>query len=294
APDRLRFDFSHDKAVDDATLAAIEADINQAILANYPVKVRYMGQQEAIEKGYMALFGEKYGDIVRTITLGGDGDKPFYSMELCGGLHVSETNDIGQFRFVSEGAVAAGVRRVEAVTGRGAQALIAERLDVLDRLADRLNAPVGELENRLEALLDDHKTLQKNAEQLQRKLARYQFGELLDQVQTIAGTNVLAVQVEATDVDTMREMADWFRDKVKTGTAVFAAIQNDKPLFVATVTDDLIKRGLKAGDIVREVAKVVGGGGGGRPNMAQAGGHDASKVGEALAIVPGLVTAALK
>ncbi|MCB8983302.1 MAG: alanine--tRNA ligase [Ardenticatenaceae bacterium] len=289
APDRLRFDFSHDKAVDDSTLAAIEADINQAILANYPVKVRYMGQQEAIEKGAMALFGEKYGDIVRTITLGGDGDKPFYSMELCGGLHVSETNDIGQFRFVSEGAVAAGVRRVEAVTGRGAQALIAERLDVLDRLADLLNAPVGELENRLEALLDDHKTLQKNAEQLQRKLARYQFGELLGQVQTIAGTNVLAVQVEASDVDTMREMADWFRDKVKTGTAVFAVIQNDKPLFVATVTDDLIKRGLKAGDIVREVAKVVGGGGGGRPNMAQAGGHDASKIGEALAIVPDLV-----
>lgn len=293
APDRLRFDFSHDKAVDEATLAAIEADINQAILANYPVKIKYMGQQEAIEMGAMALFGEKYGDIVRTITLGG-GDQPAYSMELCGGLHVSETNDIGQFRFISEGAVAAGVRRVEAVTGRGAQALIAERLDVLDRLADLLNAPVGELESRLETLLADHKNLQKTAELLQRKLARYQFVDLLSQMQTVAGINVLTAQVDVADVDTMREMADWFRDKAKSGTAVLAAIQNDKPIFVATVTDDLIKRGLKAGDIVREVAKVVGGGGGGRPNMAQAGGHDASKVGEALAIVPGLVAAVLK
>ncbi|MBK6326260.1 MAG: alanine--tRNA ligase [Chloroflexi bacterium] len=288
APDRLRFDFSHDKAVDEATLAAIEADINQAILVNYPVKIKYMGQQEAIEMGAMALFGEKYGDIVRTITLG-SGDQPAYSMELCGGLHVSETNDIGQFRFISEGAVAAGVRRVEAVTGRGAQALIAERLDVLDRLADLLNAPVGELESRLETLLADHKNLQKTAELLQRKLARYQFVDLLGQMQTVAGINVLTAQVDVADVDTLREMADWFRDKAKSGTAVLAAIQNDKPIFVATVTDDLIKRGLKAGDIVREVAKVVGGGGGGRPNMAQAGGHDTGKIAEALAIVPGLV-----
>ncbi|MBK8989175.1 MAG: alanine--tRNA ligase [Chloroflexi bacterium] len=291
APDRLRFDFLHDKAVDDQTLAQIEADINRAVLANYPVRVRYMGQQEAIGQGAMALFGEKYGDIVRTITLG-DEAQP-YSMELCGGLHVSETNDIGLFRFVSEGAVAAGVRRVEAVTGRGAQAIVAERLAVLDRVTHLLNAPVGELESRLESLLADYKNLQKTTEQAQRKLARYQFGELLGQMQTVAGSNLLTAQVDVADVDLLREMADWFRDKVKTGTAVFAAVQNDKPIFVATVTDDLIKRGLKAGDIVREVAKVVGGGGGGRPNLAQAGGHDASKIGEALAVVPGLVQAAL-
>jgi alanyl-tRNA synthetase len=291
APDRLRFDFSHDQAVDKATLAAIEADINKAILANYPVNVRYMGQKEAIDKGAMALFGEKYGDIVRTITVGDD--EPF-SMELCGGLHVSETNDIGQFRFVHEGAVAAGVRRIEAVTGRGAQALIAERLALLERIEQLLNTPASELETRLTNLLAENKALHKEVARLQRQVARSQFDGLLAQVEEVAGVTLLTAQVEVADVDTLREMADWFRDKAKSGVAVLAAVSKGKPLFIATVTDDLIKRGLKAGDIVREVAKVVGGGGGGRPNMAQAGGRDAAKIPEALAIVPELVKAKMK
>ncbi|PIE81239.1 MAG: alanine--tRNA ligase [Chloroflexi bacterium] len=291
APDRLRFDFSHDQAVDKETLAKIEADINSAILANYPVRIHFMDQEEAIDKGAMALFGEKYGDIVRTITIGDDGD--VYSMELCGGLHVGETNDIGQFRFVGEGAVAAGVRRVEAVTGRGAQALIAERLSVLARVEQLLNAPLSELETRLSHILAENKALQKEIGQLQRQVARSQFEGLLAQVQEVAGVNLLAAQVDVADVETMREMADWFRDKVGSGVAVLAAVSHDKPLFIATVSDDLIKRGVKAGDIVREVARVVGGGGGGRPNMAQAGGRDARKIPEALDIVAGLVAGML-
>ncbi|MFO7682460.1 MAG: alanine--tRNA ligase [Chloroflexota bacterium] len=296
APDRLRFDFSHNQAVDKTTLAAIEADINRAILANYPVKIHYMGQKEAIDKGAMALFGEKYGDIVRTITIGGESSGAIdsaYSMELCGGLHVSETNDIGQFHFVHEGAVAAGVRRIEAVTGRGAQALIAERLAVLERVEQLLNAPLNEVETRLTNLLADHKALQKEFGQLQRQAARSQFDALLAQVQEVAGVKLLAAQVDVSDVDTMREMADWFRDKAVSGVAVLAAVNEGKPVFIVTVSDDLVKRGLKAGDIVREVAKVVGGGGGGRPNMAQAGGRDAAKIPEALALAPGLVEAAL-
>jgi alanyl-tRNA synthetase len=272
-------------------LATIEADINQAILANYPVKIHYMGQKEAIDKGAMALFGEKYGDIVRTVTIG-DGDEA-YSMELCGGLHVGETNDIGQFRFVQEGAVAAGVRRVEAVTGRGAQALIAEQLAVLERIEQLLNVPASEVESRLQNLLAENKALQKEVGQLQRQVARSQFDGLLAQVQDVAGIKLLTAQVDVAEVETMREMADWFRDKAGSGVAVLAAVSNEKPLFIATVSDDLIKRGLKAGDIVREVAKVVGGGGGGRPNMAQAGGRDAAKIPAALAIVPGLVETAL-
>jgi len=291
SPDRLRFDFSHDQAVDKETLAKIEAEINGAILANYPVKIHYMGQEEAIDKGAMALFGEKYGDIVRTVTIGDESDT--YSMELCGGLHVGETNDIGQFQVVHEGAVAAGVRRIEAVTGRGAQALIAERLAVLERVEQLLNAPLSEVEIRLSNILAENKTLQKEIGQLQRQVARSQFDGLLAQVQEVAGIKLLTAQVEVSEVETMREMADWFRDKAGSGVAVLAAVSNEKPVFIATVSDDLIKRGVKAGDIVREVAKVVGGGGGGRPNMAQAGGRDVAKILEALAIVPGLVEKAL-
>ncbi|MCB9422924.1 MAG: alanine--tRNA ligase [Ardenticatenaceae bacterium] len=293
APDRLRFDFTHDEAVDRRTLAQVEAAINDAILANQPVTVTYMGQEEAIDKGAMALFGEKYGDIVRTIKIGDMPPETAYSFELCGGLHVDETAEIGLFRFVNEGASAAGVRRVEAVTGHGAQQLVAERLDTLEAVAHKLNVPLGELESRLDSLLAEHRALQKELEKLQRQSARGQFEALLGQVQQINGVNVLAAQVDVADVDGLREMADWFRDKVGSGTAVLATVLNDKPLIVATVTDDLIKRGLKAGDLVRDVAQMVGGGGGGRPNMAQAGGRDASKLPEALTAVPGLVEKAI-
>ncbi len=293
APDRLRFDFSHDEAVADETLAAIEADINQAILENWPVRVKHMGQREAIEQGAMALFGEKYGDVVRTIRIGDNGDEP-YSFELCGGLHVRETGDIGLFRFTREEAVGAGLRRVEAVTGRAAQKLISERLNLLDRVAAMLNTPVDELEGRVQALLDEQRALQKEIEQLQRVRARSQFEELLDRVQQVDGVNLLTARVDVGGADELREMADWFRDKVESGVAVFATVQNGKPLFVATVTEDVIGRGVKAGDLVREVARIVGGGGGGRPNLAQAGGRDAEKLPDAMAAVSQLVQDALE
>ncbi len=241
----------------------------------------------------MALFNEKYGDIVRTVSIGDEAGPQAYSFELCGGLHVSETNDIGSFRFVSEGASSSGVRRVEAVTGRAAQALVAERLDILGRVAQALNTPINELEHRVENLLTEQKQLHKQLEQLQRQVARSQFDGLLAQVQQVNDINVLAAQVDVAEVDNLREMADWFRDKVGSGVAVLATVNNDKPVMIATVSKDLIPRGLKAGDIVREVAKMVGGGGGGRPDMAQAGGRDASKLPDALAAVPNLVEKAL-
>jgi alanyl-tRNA synthetase len=293
APDRLRFDFTHDQAVDRPTLAAVEADINRAIQRNLNVKAEYMGQKEAITAGAMALFGEKYGDIVRTIQIGNGQNGRAYSFELCGGLHVEQTGDIGLFRFVSEGAVAAGTRRVEAVTGRAARDLIAERLNTLERVAQLLNAPIAEVESRLESLLAEHRALQKQLEKLQRQSARSQFESLLAQMQTVNGVPLLAAQVDVADVDALREMTDWFRDKVESGTAVLASVVNGKPLIIATVTDDLIQRGLKAGDLVREVAKIVGGGGGGRPNLAQAGGKDPAKLPEALAAVPQLVADAI-
>ena len=291
APDRLRFDFTHGEAVDAETLARIENRINQTILDNYPVNVEFMEQKEALRDGAMALFGEKYGEVVRTIKIG-QPEQP-YSFELCGGLHVSETGEIGLFRFTREEAVGAGVRRVEAVTGRGAQQFIGERLDTLARIAGRLNAPVEDLETRVDNLIAENRALQKEIERLERQMARGQFEGLLDQMETVEGANVLTAQVDVAGADALREMADWFRDKVESGVAVFGTVHNDRPLLVATVTQDLIERGVRAGDLVREAAQIVGGGGGGRPNLAQAGGRDAEKLPEALAGIPNLVKAAL-
>ncbi len=292
APDRLRFDFSAREAVGKETLAEIEDNINEAILQNQPVTVSYMGQREAIEQGAMALFGEKYGDVVRIIRIG-DEREP-YSFELCGGLHVNETGDIGLFHFTSEEAVGAGLRRVEAVTGRGAQRYVAQRLRILDDVSRLMNTPAGDLEGRVQGLLEENRSLRRQVEQLQRLRARDQFESLIGELQQVSGVNVLAQKVDVASADELREMADWFRDRVPSGVAVLGAVQGDRPLFVATVTEDLIKRGVKAGDLVREVAKIVGGGGGGRPNMAQAGGRDASKLDEALAVVAGLVRASLR
>jgi alanyl-tRNA synthetase len=221
------------------------------------------------------------------------GDDRPYSFELCGGLHVNETAEIGLFRFVSEEAVAAGTRRVEAVTGRGAYEFVAERLNLLDRLAGRLNTPLVEVENRLEAVLGHNRALERELEQTNRKLARGMFDSLLAQVQKIDGDNLLVVQVDGSTIDALREMADWFRDKVGSGAAVLATVSDGKPVIITTVTDDLIQRGLKAGDLAREVARIVGGSGGGRPNMAQAGGREPEKLGDALAAVPAFMRSAL-
>lgn len=292
APDRLRFDFTHGEAVDQETLAEIETSVNEAILRNQPVTAEYMPQKKAIEAGAMALFGEKYGDIVRTIKIGNGGDP--YSFELCGGLHVEETGEIGAFRFTREEAVAAGTRRVEAVTGRRAQEFIARRLDLLEEVADKLNVAPNDLAERIDALLAENRSLQKQVERLQRRVARSQFEDLLQQAETVDGVQVLTATVDVAGVDALREMADWFRDRVDEGVAVFATVQDERPVMVATVTDGVIERGVRAGDLVRDVAKMVGGGGGGRPNLAQAGGRDAEKLPEALGAVRGLVEAALQ
>jgi alanyl-tRNA synthetase len=292
APDRLRFDFSHGEAVGKEALQRIETAINQAIRQNYPLQVAHMPQKEAINAGAMALFGEKYGDIVRTIRLG-EGQRP-YSFELCGGLHVNETGEIGLFHFTSEGAVAAGVRRVEAVTGRGAQAFLAERLNLLDRLAHKLNTPLAEVEARLESVLADQRAQQKEIEQLRRRLARSQFETLLTQMEEVKGVPLLAAVVDVANMDGLREMADWFRDRIPSGVLALAAVKDEAPILLTAVTDDLIPRGLHAGHMIREVAKMVGGSGGGRPNLAQAGGKDAAKLPQALAAVREWIAQALQ
>jgi alanyl-tRNA synthetase len=287
APDRLRFDFSHDTAVSDETLIKIENAINEAILANNPINISFMPQKKAIEAGAMALFGEKYGEIVRTIQIG-VGEKP-YSFELCGGLHVRETGDIGPFYFTSEEAVGAGLRRVEAVTGRGAQAYARERLARLERLGRQLNTPIAELEGRISGLLEENKTLQKEIAALRRGQARAHFERLISNLETIQDFSLMRAVVDGVDMDGLREMADWFRNRVESGVAVLAAISDDKPHLIVAVTKNLNERGLKAGDIVRVLAQIVGGGGGGRPEMAQAGGKNPDKLPEVMDAVPGLL-----
>jgi alanyl-tRNA synthetase len=291
AADRLRFDFSHGEAVDDQKLAQIEGAINAAILANQAVSVEHMPQKEAIGHGAMALFGEKYGDVVRTIKIG-DEKKP-YSFELCGGLHVRATGDIGFFRFTTEEAVGAGLRRVEAVTGRQAQILIRDDLDKLHRVSRRLNTSSDELEARLDAVLAENKNLQKDISQLQRKQARAQFESLLGDMKEVDGLQLMAAQVEVGDMDGLREMADWFRSSVESGVAVLSAVSDGRVILVVAVTEDLVKRGVKAGALVGQVAKLVGGGGGGRPTLAQAGGKEPDKLPGALEAVPEMVRQAL-
>jgi alanyl-tRNA synthetase len=281
APDRLRFDFSHNEKIDPEQLSQIEREVNEIILQNYPVWNETASLQEAKANGAMALFGEKYGEVVRTVII--DKDNNRYSYELCGGVHVSETAEIGAFVFTNEGSVSAGVRRVEALTGRAAVKYIQEQLDLLYKISGRLGTTPGKAVNRIESLENDLKSSRKKVDELQRKLAKYNFDEMIDNIEMLNGKKTLIAQLDGIAGDTMREMADWFRNKVKEqGILVLGSNIDGKPMLLVVLTDDLVKSGLKAGDIIKPVAAIVGGGGGGRPNMAQAGGNDSSKLPQAL------------
>lgn len=293
APDRLRFDFSHGEALKPEQLSEIAWQVNQAILANLPVTPVVKPLEKARAEGAMALFGEKYSEQVRTITVGDPKDR--FSYELCGGTHVSRTAEIGPFIILSEESVAAGVRRIEAVTGRGALALMRERFELLQQAAALLGATPADFNRRLRTLREDLQSAQKEMERLRRQLARAQFERLLtEKVQHVDGVQVLSAHVDVATLDLLREMADWFRDKVDAGVMVLGIVSEGKPQLLAAVTDPVVKRGVKAGDLVKQVAQIVGGSGGGRPQLATAGGRDPARLGEALAKVPGLVHDALK
>lgn len=291
APERLRFDFTHTQPVSKTELAHMEQLANDIILANYLVNTRWTNYKRAVQEGAMALFGEKYGDEVRVVSFGEDEG---ISMELCGGTHVDSTAEIGSFRIVSEGSVSSGVRRIEVVTGRYAESLIEERLNTLDRAANLLRTKATDVASAIEQLQAQNQQLQKELTQLRQQLAQQDTQSLLTQANRVDGFAVLAVQVNAADVDTMRQMSDWFRDKLGSSVVTLGAVIDEKPMLVASVTQDLIGRGMHAGNLVRDTAKVIGGGGGGRPNMAQAGGKDAAKLAEALASVQSWVEKNLK
>ena len=280
APDRLRFDFTHSKAVTLEELEQIEAGVNQAILGNYELHIQHKPLQQAIDEGATALFGEKYGAVVRNITIG---EPEIFSNELCGGTHVDETGDIGVFLITSEGSAAAGIRRIEAVTGRGAYDLIRSRFRILDQVAGLLSTTPRQAAEKAEFLLAEMADLRKELTALRQNLVAAEFNSVLDHTRPAGGVDVLTATIADADPDTLRQMLDRFRERhPSNGIAVLASIQDGRPIVLAAITDDLVKRGLHAGELVKEVARPLGGGGGGRPNLAQAGGKDASKLGEAL------------
>jgi alanyl-tRNA synthetase len=277
APDRFRFDFSHYEGVSGTKLREVEFKVNQHIRENTPVIIEEMEIQEAREKGATALFGEKYGDVVRVVQLDD------YSMELCGGTHIKMTGEIGSFKIISEGSIAAGVRRIEALTGESAYIFEREMQDQLMKIVDLLRVRPSETLDRIEALLQQNKDLEKEIAKLQQKSVMSQAGDLLSKVVDVKGVQVLAVAVDSCDRNALRSMVDDLKVRIGSGVIVLGAVDDGKANFIAGVTDDLIKRGLKAGDIIKRVAEIAGGSGGGRPDMAQAGGKDTSKVSEAVA-----------
>jgi alanyl-tRNA synthetase len=286
APDRLRFDFTHPEAVSSEELENIEAEVNQRILEDRELDIHFKPLQQAIDEGARALFGEKYGETVRNITINGPAETEAYSNELCGGTHCDNTGEIGTFVIISEGSAAAGIRRIEAVTGREAYKLIQRRFRVLNQAAAALSTTPEKILEKAEGMLNDLNENRKKIAELRQRLASVDFTRLLDNTSNIGGVDVLTATLKDADADTLRQMADTFRQRhPENGVAVIASMINDKPMLIAAVTEDLVKRGLKAGDLVKFVATPLGGGGGGKPTLAQAGGKDASKLQDALTTV---------
>ena len=289
APDRLRFDFTHFKAMDEAELQKVEYLVNRRIWQNCPVSCAQLPFEEAKKLGAMALFGEKYEDIVRMVEVEG------YSRELCGGTHVNATGEIGLFKIISETAVAAGVRRIEAVTGEAAYKFISKQKELLDDLAFILKTTEDNLKERVETLLKTNKQLEKKAKEAQKESAKSRIENLVESCVEVNGIRVIAHQAEAETRDDLLELADTIREKLKSTVGVLAGIIDEKIALVAVVTDDLIKyKGIKAGEVVKEVSKLVGGTGGGKPHLAQGGGKDLSKLKRALESLPKIVKKMIK
>lgn len=306
APDRLRFDFTHTRALTPEQLHDIEQRINAWVRTDSPVTWEVTDYQGAINRGAIALFGEKYGDQVRVVHIGRgetasepiesvEPVEPYEafasrdSMELCGGTHVQRTGEIGLVRLVSEGSIGSGIRRVEALTGRGAQEWVDSQVALLHELAARLSVPPAQVAERVDALLNESRQRQHELDALRSQVTRSSLEGLLGQVQRENGVPLLAVRVDAADATHLREMGDWLRDKLGSGIIVLGTVMGDKPQLLGIVTPDLVKQGYHAGNLVKALAQIVGGGGGGRPDMAQAGGRDVGKLDEALARVAGLV-----
>ncbi|MBB6636113.1 alanyl-tRNA synthetase [Cohnella thailandensis] len=287
-PERLRFDFSHFGAITAEELADVERRVNEQIWIGTELDIGLKPIAEAKAMGAMALFGEKYGDIVRVVRVGD------YSLELCGGCHVKNTSQIGLFKLVSESGIGSGVRRIEAVTGRHAYAYLDDQLGLLRGAAALLKSGVADVPKRVEALQAELRQAQRDAESLQGKLSRLEAADLASSAKEVGGVTLLAAQVNASGMDALRGVADELKAKLGSAVLALGAVDGDKVQLVVAVTPDLIGKGLHAGKLIKELAAICGGGGGGKPELAQAGGKDPSKLQEALEAASSLVLGQLK
>lgn len=274
--ERLRFDVTHFEAISKDELKLIEEKVNDAILASLEINCENMGINEAKEKGATALFGEKYGMEVRVVSMGD------FSIELCGGTHLKNTSQVGMFKILSEGGVAAGVRRIEAITGKAVYEYLKERDAVIADVCITLKAKEDNLTQRATQLVEENKSLAKDLHEIKAKMSLQSADSILDSKVEINGVNLVTAKFEDMDMNTLRETADSLRDKLGSGVVVMANVVDNKVNFIVTATKDVLEKGIHSGNIVREVAQIAGGKGGGRPNMAQAGANDVTKVEEAL------------
>ena len=293
APERLRFDFTHVKAMTPDEVQEVERLVNDQVRRNAESVRNELTYTKALEAGYLAFFGDKYGETVRVIDMGLDDPdasnaEPF-SREVCGGTHLDRPGEVGLFLITSESSIGSGIRRVEAVTGRAAETMARNNLATLESAAQRLETTPTEVEARIEALKAQLDAERRRAESLERANARAEAGGLVSMAQDVSGVSVVSARVDAPSADVLREMAGHLRDRLGSGVVMLGAVANEKPMLVSMVTPDLVEKGLNAATLVREAAKVVGGDGGGRPDMAQAGGSDPDRLEEALALAPALV-----
>ena len=295
APERLRFDFSHVSQLTREELLTVQSLSNERVRANLAVSSHETSFSEAVRQGALAFFGDRYGDVVRIVTMseknGHDGTR--FSMEVCGGTHVSATGQVGTLVVLGESGIGGGMRRIEALTGRAAEELFVEQSGRLERLAHRLQTPVVDLETRLDAFMEETGELRRRLADLERSSLRAEAEALLQRVVEIEGVKVVVGRTSAGTPDGMREMGDFLRDKLGSVAVVLGTVGDGGPVLVAMVTPDLVERGVNAATIAQDTAKIMGGGGGGRPDMAQAGGRQPEKLDEALNGVVGLVQRSL-
>jgi alanyl-tRNA synthetase len=286
APDRLRFDFSHFQPVKPDELRRIEDRVNEQIRRNDAAEIRHMGYDDAIATGAMALFGEKYGDEVRVLRMGD------FSTELCGGTHVTRTGDIGLFKIVSESGVAAGIRRIEALTGAGAMTYVAEEEHRLGEVAGILSSSAGDVADKLRQLLDKQKKLERELDALKAKAASSATGDLAAHAIDVGGIKLVAARVDGLDAKALRDAVDTLKQKLGDCVVLLASGSDGKAALVGGVHGSALGK-LKAGEVVAHVAGQIGGKGGGRPDMAQGGGIDSPALDQALQGLPGWVAQAL-
>ncbi len=302
APERLRFDFSHVSPLSPQEVLSVQGLANEKVRENLEVSYHETSYAQAVREGALAFFGDRYGDVVRVVSMGGGShdsahpelvEGPF-SLEVCGGTHVAATGQVGTVLVLGESSVGGGMRRIEAVTGRAAEQLFVDQAARLESLARKLQTPVADLEARLEGFLQDTEQLKRRLAALERSSLRTEAEDLLAHVRDVAGVKVVAGRASAGSADALREMGDFLKAKLPSVVVVLGAVVEGNPILISMVTSDLVARGLHAGNLARDTAKVMGGGGGGRPELAQAGGKQAGKLEEALQGVPELVRRGLQ